>query len=145
MTAARDGRPQLPAAPRDRWAAESRSGPGGGGRVARVADPGRRAEGSRTRRDAPRGPACATPFPEAAAAVARSAGETAVVGAGPPRSPGWVPPCEVPASGRGWVAGGQGDTAVGFLNGVKPGALFTAPPCHSGNEAEFESWERIQR
>lgn len=25
----------------------------------------------------------------------------------------------------------------------KPRALFTAPPCHSGEEAEFENWERI--
>lgn len=70
VTAARDGRPQP--------AARRAEGPLGGGeqvragRGARVADPGRRAEGTRTPRDAPRGPACATRFPEAAAAVAGS-------------------------------------------------------------------------
>lgn len=119
MTAARDGRPQLPpASSRQGTAGRRRAGqrPGGAGRGVRVAVPGLRAEGTRAPRDAPRGRACAAPSPRRP--LPRPVTHEGRWGAGPssesfgPRS---GRSCEVPGNWRGWVARSQRDATVGLF------------------------------
>lgn len=128
VTAARDGRPQQPAAPRDRWAAESRSGAGRG--RAGSSGRGRWAAGGGDPRPDGRAalPGLRHPCPAAAAAPAGSprGGGQEVRGAGPPRSPVRSGPVRAPP--RGERPGGQQSGGCGrglFKRCQAPGSF----PC----------------
>lgn len=144
VTAARDGRPQLPAAPRVRRAAESRSGAGrgGAGREAPVLVRGPRAPGTRARRDCGAArPGLRRPYPAAAAAGGQRA--LGRWGSGPSSSaPSGPRPGRVlrgPGEPEGPAACAQGDADVGFLRGAgqAPGGLLAphrpAPPAMGRN------------
>lgn len=138
VTAARDGRPQLPAAPRDRRAAESRSGagrgwagsPGPGPGAAGTGHPrpeGLRRRAARPAPPLPRGGRCRGPArPWAVGLRALLGALRSTAGSGPARSRG--------PGGAGWPA----------VRGVRTRAPRPAPARHSGEEAEFESRRRVQ-
>lgn len=107
-------------------------GPGGGRAGSGGRGPGPRAEGTRTPRDAPRRAArlgLYRPFPSGGAAL-RSVGQEPARDSGAPRAPSHS--CS-PRELEGWSE----QCERGLFKRCQAQGSFSAPPCHSGNEAKF--------